>query len=275
MKICILGCGPAGLLAAHAAFEQGHDVNIMSKKEPSFIQGAQYIHVPIPNITYDRDAEDVYFAKVGKERGYAEKVYLDREAPTSWNLFGGSAKAWPMEDIYTRLWTRYESFITAVKLFPSDIKRRCEDYDLVLSTVPATALCGQRNHEFRKASVWTAQHELIQVRNLIVYNGRSEDKWYRASNLFGHCQVEFGQRADARYEGASSERVPRVWMDDQKVLVHGARKPIGTDCDCHLHHDNFKRLGRFGQWKKGILVSDAYAGAKLAIKDREADIEML
>lgn len=50
MNIAILGCGPSGLVAAHAAMQININkrVSVFSRNLRSPIYGAQYLHQPIP-----------------------------------------------------------------------------------------------------------------------------------------------------------------------------------------------------------------------------------
>src|SRR5262245_15995908 len=86
IRVVVLGCGPAGLLAAHAASLYGCDVRILSIRQPSIISGAQFLHEHIPGVTGDIDGH-VLFMKAGTAGGYAKKVYGNSRIPTSWDLW--------------------------------------------------------------------------------------------------------------------------------------------------------------------------------------------
>lgn len=281
MKVAVLGSGPSGLLAAHAARQQGHEVNIISPGSPSVIGGAQYLHVDIPGVTQPEEMEMVVYTKVGTKEGYAKKVYGAEDAPVSWDIFGiGEYPAWPMERTYQRLWDRLLGDATDVgaegdlgvthipaTVQPAQIASLCQRHDLVLSSVPCQALCFRPDHLFKGQAVYTADAPMIGVRNLIVYNGREDDNWYRASNLFGHHSLEISAAMfDTEVKDGS------VYQDHAGEVSHPLRKgikPVHTNCDCHLHHPNYVRIGRFGTWKKGVLVSHAYNAACAALKLRE------
>src|SRR5678809_864059 len=51
VRVLILGCGPSGLIAAHAAYNRGADFIVVSKARKSFMNGAQYLHAPIPGVS--------------------------------------------------------------------------------------------------------------------------------------------------------------------------------------------------------------------------------
>jgi threonine dehydrogenase-like Zn-dependent dehydrogenase len=51
IKVLVLGCGPAGLLAAERLEREGADVRIAAKKVKSIMPGAQYLHMSIGGVT--------------------------------------------------------------------------------------------------------------------------------------------------------------------------------------------------------------------------------
>jgi len=266
MKVAILGCGPAGMLAAHAA--NGADVTIYATEaKPSLIYGAQYVHEAIPGLTDEKTWEEVSFAKVGNSGGYANKVYGSYDAPCSWELFDGSVRAYPMLEVYQEAWRRYSPQIKERRIVSSDIAVLCDEYDLVFSSIPADRLCQNGRHQFSKTWIWSAQAGYVGVRNLIVYSGRPGDDWYRASNLFGFPQIEFPGTVVPKKIGDQDF----IWFENRRVPVYPGIKPTVTNCDCHLNLPSFERIGRFGRWKKGILVTNAYHDALNAIADRVFD----
>lgn len=250
MKIAVLGAGPAGLMTAHAAMQYG-DVHIFSEKKKSTIGGAQYLHKPLPGITGDEPDGHVVYAKVGTAQGYASKVYGRPDAPTSWDLFEGTAPAWRLRDVYSHLVLKYWGLVQDAYIQPDDVHDLCHAYDMVFSTIPAKLLC-QQGHAFAGQRVALFPRADVQVENLIVYSGRDSEAWYRTSQIFGHAWTEY------RY-GMEPSSVRR-----HQLTVNGV-KPLHTDCTCHAHHPNYVRLGRFGQWRKAVLTHDAYAGAVAAL----------
>jgi len=253
MKVAVLGCGPAGLLAATAAEQRGHDVSVLSKREPSWIGGAQYVHTPITEVT-GIAGDRIEYVRLGMESGYAKKVYGDEQAETSWEAFGKYAIGYPLKPMYEHLYGEWLTRIQNINVQPMSIERLVDDYDTVISSIPRPALCWNpdRIHTFNSAAVRivTEVNSIVKLpENVIVYSGRPKERWYRASNLWGNSSVEFPV-----FKGEVGNGV----------------KPLTHDCDCHaewgvrLHH-----VGRFGTWMKGVLISDAYDSAHFHLEQLE------
>ncbi len=229
----VIGCGPAGLLAAEALGRRGFNVSIYSRREPSKISGAQYLHCAIPGITNENPDFQLKFVKLGERSGYAHKVYGSVDAPCSWDEFpDGYVDAWSMATAYGVLWHKWAPRIADVEIEGTDFVRRLvESHEVVVCTIPAPVLCIDPSHKFESQKVWIAEGERPGVgQNTIVYSGRMSDWWYRTSLIAGRGSTEAG--------------VPLVG-------AQMGRKPLDTDCTCM---PEVVRAGRFGQWKKGVLV---------------------
>lgn len=250
MNVAILGSGPAGLLAAHAAEQRGHRATIYSNaEEPSTITGAQYLHESIPGVTDQYASYVVRYIKRGTRDGYAKKVYGSEDAPVSWDDFdSGDHHAYPLRTAYEDLWQRFRARVTRRLIRPTDPGWLTTDHDLVLSSVPAPFLCLRPDHRFDSQEVWIRVEHNGLPHNTIIYNGDESDPWYRASSLWGHESVEYSRPVVESLYGA---------------------KPVHTNCRCHLQLRNFIRIGRFGKWKKGELVSGAYTDAVSAMMEAE------
>jgi hypothetical protein len=258
MRVAVLGCGPAGLVAAHGALMAGaEDVRIFSKKRKSELFGAQYLHAPIPGAT-GKAPIDIAYELRGTIDGYRQKVYgLKDDVEVSVETLSEFHPAWDLRDTYNYLWECYSSYVVDVEIRAHDAtfgpKLGC---DLVLSTIPATALCFGE-HTFGYEEIWAAGDApergtfvpYSAPKRTVVCNGEESPAWYRISNIFGHQTVEWPGDIDQ----PPVEGVARV------------RKPLHNNCDCH---PDIVRLGRYGAWTKGILVHDVYAGAQMAVQER-------
>lgn len=250
MKIAILGSGPAGLFAAHALTDAGYDFRIFSMGKKSHLNGAQYLHRPIPGLSAPADQSKVSYQLRGTVDEYRLKVYGPRPVTVSVETLIGEHTAWDIRTAYDTAWALYSSAITAGFVTSRQAWELVDEYDLVISTIPATSLCADRYfHQFPSSSVRVAGDAPglgircpIEVdEGTIVCNGLASPSWYRAANVFGHRTVEWPSH-DVFHDAA---------------LI---RKPISTNCDCG--GKKVLRLGRFGTWDKKELAHMAYYKTK-------------
>jgi len=249
MRVAILGCGPAGLIAAHAAEESGHDVTIFSRKRKSETFGAMYLHEPIPGVSPEKPEMNIYISKIGTREGYAKNVYGNPNAPVSWDTFAdGEVPAWSLRNAYGKLWHRYESRIKDQNLTENLLQLTCESYDKVFSTIPLQAICTDWRHAFRSVAIRVIHGPArdVERQDCMVYNGMPYERnpnWYRYSYINGYQAWEFSSR--------SQMMVPLT----EGFQITEGMKPLDTDCDCH---PEIHRLGRFGKWDKHTFTHHAW-----------------
>jgi hypothetical protein len=252
VKVAVLGCGPAGLVAAHAAKISGAEVTIYSNPRKSLLFGAQYLHAPIPEIECGEPVKVDYMIQ-GSMDGYREKVYgTEYTGSVSPEDYEGKHYAWDIRRAYDELWELYGGDIFGVEIInPSWVVGSLDTQnDLVLSSIPLPALC-MKGHSFNGQDVWAlgdapelGQSVDIELAdNTVVCNGDAEPSWYRVSNIFGYKTMEWRERPFNQPRNLRAQKV---------------RKPIDNDCDCW---PNMIRIGRFGTWTKGQLVHHAFDAA--------------
>src|SRR5690242_5258292 len=118
VKVLILGCGPAGLIAAHAAYNRGVDFVVVSKARKSFMNGAQYLHAPIPGVSI-KDPFEINYELSGDVAGYRDKVYgPDSKVEVSPQSLLGRHMAWDIREAYDSLWGLYGSDVQDVTISP-------------------------------------------------------------------------------------------------------------------------------------------------------------
>lgn len=249
-QVAILGCGPAGLLAAEAADRCGFTPSIFSKKVKSEMFGAMFLHQAIPDVTPVDPDFNIAITKVGTRAGYAKNVYGDAEAPVSWDVIPEeSMEGWDLRAAYDKLWDKYESSILNIDLDPADIRSIIAGYANVYTTIPAKVSC-VGPHEFRSQPIWVLHGdgtphliEGVNDHNMMYYNGDTIGPgWYRFSQI-------------NRYQCWEFSRVPGPGYNYERYQLSEGHKPISTDCDCW---PQLRRLGRFGCWEKGVLTHHAY-----------------
>ena len=240
MKVCVIGCGPSGLLAAHACRQEGHKLTIISDiARKSAMGGAMYIHEPIPGITSKQPDGQLRIEKRGTCEGYAYKVYGDSGHPVSWNQFAtGDYGIWYMDEAYRRLWAKYSSYVRVHNVTPHTMDEIIRHFDLVIATLPKNRIC-YRHHEFKSVPIWVKSRRLardVLHPNIMTYSGRVEDPWYRKSTINNIVSIEYPQRPPT---------------DD----MYAGIKPTSNNCDCWTR---VLWTGRWGRWEKGVLVHQVY-----------------
>jgi hypothetical protein len=250
VKVLILGCGPAGLMACHAAAMAGHDVVVVSKRRKSEMYGAQYLHAPIPKIDCGKPRLIEYQLR-GTIDGYRYKVYgPDSRRAVSPETLEESHLGWNIRRAYDDLWDMYGSYVVHTEFqMPTDLHRFLESgdasADLVISSLPAPLLC-TTTHQFSGEDIWAigdapergVVNPIAVPAETVVCNGEPDVSWYRTANVFGRSTTEWPVRRKPPVEG-----VARV------------TKPLATDCTCW---PAVRRVGRYGQWTKGVLSHTAY-----------------
>jgi hypothetical protein len=257
----ILGAGPSGLLAALAAAQRGYDIEILADGEPSPVSGAQYLHAPVPGLTEDHEPTMLTYVKVGDMDGYAQKAYGEPAAQVSWDTFvTGEYPAWNLRKAYEELWYRFESRIHKRHLEVTDIDLICNGTDgPVFSSIPLKSICKDAlAHDFQGQRVVFTEEEYVKVPEMIVYNGRLSDAWYRAACLFGYSSTEYALAGDGLTQGTAYEI-------KENLVVFDGIKPTMNHCNCFTKYQNFHKIGRFGQWRRGILTNHAYEEVAAAL----------
>jgi len=250
--VAILGCGPAGLLAAHAVALAGQPIVIVSVPQKSRIGGAQFLHESIPELTPSRPDAVITYRVRGDAATYERKVYgPNRPGFVSFsNVYDGKVQeAWNLVGIYDRLWDAFGESITPQEVSPDWLDQTQGDFSLVVSTVPLPSIC-RSNHRFDSVEVTLLDQCIEAVPDgTVLYDGTDDRSWYRSANLFGAKSTEWG-------EGVGSIPFPGAFR---------ATKPLRTTCDCH---PDVVRVGRYGTWTKGQLVNDAFKQTVLALHSR-------
>jgi hypothetical protein len=259
-RVVVLGCGPAGIFAAHAAAQAGKAVVIYSRKRRSEMYGAQYLHSPIPGLT-TKPPVAVDYTLIGTAEEYAQKVYGDdRPSFVSPASLLGEHKAWDIREAYYEGWTRYYEFIVNVELIDGNAfttnhyfgqegiwDAYNDPHTQIVSTIPAPSLC-MRQHQFKARKIWAAGEapergqfiDFSVPANTIICNGEVAPSWYRASNIFGYKTIEW----------------PFGGMKPPVENITDITKVISTNCDCWL--PKVWRAGRQGTWDKSVLSHHAY-----------------
>lgn len=247
----VLGCGPAGLFAAHALVGRGYEVFVFSRKRRSEMYGAQYLHAPIPGLNLDLTGRMIKYGLIsGTVEGYREKVYGRQNVTVSPEQLTAPHPAWNIRLAYLEAWDLYQDKIINVPdIGPEWVQQISlkSQFDMVASSIPLPSICAHPDlHHFESREIWAIGDAPergifapVEMPNYTVWlHGAPDVGWYRSSNIFGYKTTE--------------------WPGGRKPPISGVSKvvkPIRTDCDCFKW---IKRVGRYGTWTKGTLAHQAY-----------------
>lgn len=260
-KVAILGCGPTGLLAAHACVMNDVPFNIFSKKRKSFLFGSQYLHQSIPGINNFEDRVEVLYQTNGSPVEYRKKVH-----GTAWDGivapddFEEHHVAWDIRQAYNRLWNLYGAYTIDCQIPDSSSGKVNFDFanselalgrfELVVSTIPRTTwkLPGDNFVSSKGWALGDAPEHGVFVPyntprdNMIICDGTDDVAWSRLSQVFGYTTVEWPHHSKPPLQNVSEVVKPLRFEPG----------PANNPTKDWLH------VGRYGKWHKGVLVTDAF-----------------
>jgi hypothetical protein len=266
-SVAILGCGPAGLMVAHAATLSGWDFRIYSRKQKSALYGSQYLHAAIPGLDTGTP-HTVRYRLEGTAEQYRHKVYGDTwDGTVSPEDFMEQHYAWDLRDAYDRMWDHYSQSIwdLDVRHKPGSALLQTWQalpggHDLVISTIPRK-VWAQPGDVFESTKVFAlGDTEMPRVEKpyrpepfTVNCDGRPHVPWYRVSNIYGYCTIEWPwNNYDFGFKPTPHPGASVV----EKPLSHNSTAA-----------SDFIHLGRYGKWEKGVLTSDAFFDAMKVFAD--------
>jgi hypothetical protein len=246
MDVAVIGAGPAGLAAAHAATGQGASVVIYAPKRKTPQNGPLLMQRPIPGVNQGHPDGTIQQIVInGTILGYRYKLYGDINIGINGDQLKPSYHAWRHKETYGTLWNMYHGLIEDRMVLPQELMHMDNEFDLVVCTANIQNLCLSRNsglqayqHHFNfKAVAVTNRAEYPdQPYNTIIFNAGENDLWVRSSNVFGVTCTEW-----------PLEHAPA----GSRII----QKPISTDCNCF---SRVLRTGRFGRFENEVWVDTAY-----------------
>jgi hypothetical protein len=260
MQVAVIGAGPAGLAAAHAAVGLGAEVSIYAPKVKTPQRGPIMLQRPIPGITTQHP--DGYIKQIvigGSILDYRYKLYGDVNININGDILQPGYDAWKIDQAYSKLWDRYESLITDVRIESKALQLLHYGFGLVVSTAPLNLMCTMpeyHNFQSKEVGVTKGTSYPDQPKNTIIFNASANGNWVRSSLIFGNASTEW----------------PAHLAPNEADII---RKPLGHSCRC------FPRVlltGRFGSWRNETWVDTAYYDTREALisatfKDEWARVE--
>lgn len=264
MRIAVLGCGPTGLIAAHACAVNSVDFEIFSKRRKSFLFGSQYLHEPIPGIVSEEEKVPVHYVNVGTPEEYRRKAHGKFwDGIVAPEDFETEHNAWNIREAYDRLWVKYGrqvqdyEFVNAHRTM-CDL--RLDNYDLVISSVPRT-IWKIDGEEYVYSLGWAIgdapEHGLFVPfdlpDNTIICDGSSENAYNRLSRVFGYTTVEWPHHTEREVILESLQGSANSISQITKPLRYQPNPCVPNPTHEWLH------VGRYGEWRKGVVVTDAWS----------------
>lgn len=257
MKVCILGAGMAGMLAAKACEDARVDYEVLSEA-PQEERGVRYLHDPcglpikpskvetlviMPNKHIKR-IDDLDLAIVGEWYGSKTCSSLRNNSLT---------RSVPVAEVYD--WYHAKKLLHGIQVTPCHIRPEDMKYlssvnNLLVSTVPLKSVFPGASGSCRTHTTYVSDGAPDDLPNVprrydgvIVYNIDPESRWHRYSSLMGVEQTEW------------TLPVPEA-VAVRKVLGSTGYRP---------HLKNVLLTGRYGKWDSKVMAHDAYYDTLQAI----------
>jgi hypothetical protein len=249
-SVAVIGAGPAGLAAAHAAVGLGCKVRIFAPKKKTLQVGPLLLQRPIPGINSGHP--DGYIKQVvvgGSILDYRRHLYGDINININGDILADGYHAWKMPATYDKLWDLYSGLISNQEISTPALAELVRNRDLIVNTAPAYIFCNSMFHNFSSKTVYVSEGTSYanQPGDTIVFNASPERAWARSSAIFGNYMTEW----------------PHNYAGDGRRPI---RKPIGTNCNCW---PDVLRTGRFGSWRNETWVDTAYYDTRSALVSME------
>jgi hypothetical protein len=246
MLVAVIGCGPAGLAAAHAAFGMNCDVTIFSPDDKSPQTGPLILQRPIPGITVDHP--DGYIRQLvidGSILDYRYKLYGDINIGINGDQLELGYHCWNHVKAYDKMWKLYMATGNSVShvyglVKKTELAELHHHFDLVVNTAPLKKLCRDRRHRFlsKPVDITLERSYPDQPPDTTIFNAGNNYRWVRSAWLLGNECTEW---------------LPGEAPDElNPFTIH---KPISHNCNCYPH---VLGTGRFGAWKNQVWVDSAY-----------------
>lgn len=251
-KVAILGAGPTGLMAAWAVLRNGHEPVIYSRDiQPPSVNEDMFLYRSLPGVP-DGAPFRLEIFQFGNRDGYARKVYGGTDVETSWEQLGPnpSVIAWWLKPTYEMLWEYFRGDLIPLDANYHAAKLLTHEHPLVISTLPAPAICGNPRHLFVDIQTWLARYkdpdwDQWRSPNQMIYNGDEESQWFRFTSLNGWRTWEYAV-------------VPPASEVSDDTPIFPGKKFLSNTCDCL---PNVFRVGRYAQWRRGVLNHHAFEQA--------------
>lgn len=272
MKVFVLGAGPDGLLAAHAAAMSGHEVSILaSSSDKEVIIGNPVLTSPIPQVA-EGDPLKILLMRDGHAESIRRKANVSGAfvlSPRDQDYHKGYSergllRAWSLRDAYNKLWEKFSPYLGLNEHMNADFVSSLveSDADVVISSLSAQLLCREPSHSFLYDEILRADAEHFvratlshripaEYDGIFSLNDEKDVSWFGASLINGNSDLRWPKSANPCY-------VPR---NEQQVVKY----PAITTCDCF---PMVVKVGQKGRWQsRGFLVDRVFSDMLSMLED--------
>lgn len=245
MKVAVLGAGPAGLLAAWAVIDTGHEPVVLEKNphKPDGKTAGVYFLDDKCNLPIRRREVEILTSGgqdvVERQRSYERKVYGDLHRETKPYHVGPTRQVgYDGMQALGLCWDIVHPFIRRQEVADwNEVMRCCEEYEVVVNTIPLDVLLPDREWRHQRALIYRATAP--DEESYVLYNSNPCVSWYRASAVFGVFTLEYPH--GVRLEDVKKEGSTGTYVRVKKVVDSPLAMPVDLP-------DNLLLTGRFGAW---------------------------
>lgn len=269
MRVMILGAGPSGMMAAHAALQLGCEVKILDQ-DPQRTRtnaGVFMLHdscdLALRPIEVRQEVLGLYQSSRQHDSGerrsqraaelYQDKVYGQMEVSgvSVLDAIGTHVlEMYSTREAMKHLWTMYGHLVEKRFIARADLTIMRDAGYKVISTIPAPSLFTQG--VYRSAVNWVTSWGTDGDEAFMYYHVSPEVAWHRYSTFDGMVKVEYGSKH--RPLDMLAHKVLKV------TSVEGRIEPEGSG-------DWLLLAGRYGSWDKGALLHTTYERVFAGVSD--------
>lgn len=284
MKIAILGAGPSGMMAAHAASDRGHEIEIFDRDPDQSRKnsGIFFLHSPCNLPLRGRMLRQTVLGVEGMTStdamalAYGLKVYGEPVLKNSVlsAYVNKEVLIYNAGQALNFLWDMYGHFVTMRDIAGAvDVRTFLQKFDKVICTIPAPAVFSDCDGaDFKYTELWIKASSAPPDEFWAMYNVNPQIEWYRCSALFGQFTMEYAYGFDiSRHLDVQSEKEEVKSIDYNGGNFANVRKSENWDryfkvkkvissnmkLDEDLHGEIFY-TGRYGAWDKTCLMDGVY-----------------
>lgn len=245
-SVAIVGSGPDGLLAAHAADICGWDFTVYSvgKYGDEPINPDEYLTEPIPGMT-ENITVVVDHHRIGTAEEYDEKIGFPDSLPivSATNEDDWKDYAWDLQACYEKLKAAYFKHVVPASKWPGPINHNSpfvemlHESDLVISTVPRPMWAEKGSAiDFKYAKLWRKNDVFgPKENNVVIHDGSKDVGFCIAAQVFGRIVTYWPHNRKPPIEGLEEHVIPlrTEGLPMPEGIVHfGSTAMWLSDVDC-------------------------------------------